>query len=80
MDVEFTKNIRVRMAFNHVPSDDNEPCNGCWFKDNPFFDCKVFMRKLLIPRNCQSYDEETDVLTHLKLEPVPLTNKKYLDE
>lgn len=76
-DVEFTTNMRVKMAFNHVPSDNNEPCKGCWFKDNPFFDCKQLQRKLLIPRFCQEYDEDTGELTYTKLEAVQLVNKKY---
>ena len=76
-DVEISTHMRVKMAFNQVPTDDNEPCNGCWFKENPFFDCKIFQRRMLIPRFCQQYDEETDELTYLKLEAVPLLNKKY---
>ena len=76
-DIEISKNLRVQMAFNQVPTDDNEPCNGCWFKDNPFFDCKVFQRRMMIPRFCQKYDEDTGEVTYLKLEAVQLVNKKY---
>ncbi len=76
-DIEISKNLRVQMAFNQVPTDDNEPCTGCWFKDNPFFDCKVFQRRMMIPRFCQKYDEDTGEVTYLKLEAVQLVNKKY---
>lgn len=76
-DIEISKNLRVQMAFNQVPTDDNEPCNGCWFKDNPFFDCKSFKRRIMIPRYCQKYDEDTGEVTYLKLEAVQLVNKKY---
>ena len=79
-DVDFSTNMRVQMVFKQVPSDDNEQCNGCWFKDNPFFDCKIFQRRMLIPRFCQRYDEETGELIFLKLEAVPLLNKKYYND
>lgn len=79
-DIEFTTYMRVKMAFNQVPSDNNEPCKGCWFHENPFFDCKQLQRKLLIPRHCQEYDEEKAELNYMKLEPVQVVNKKYYKE
>lgn len=79
-DIEFSTYMSVKMAFNQVPSDNNEPCKGCWFQNNPFFDCKKLQRKLLIPRFCQEYDEEKGELNYMKLEPVQVVNKKYYKE
>ena len=79
-DIEFSTYMRVKMEFNQVPSDNNEPCKGCWFQNNPFFDCKQLQRKLLIPRFCQEYDEEKGELNYMKLEPVQVVNKKYYKE
>ena len=79
-DVEIHRNMRIHMAFNQVPADDNEECKGCWFKDNPFFDCRTLQRALLLPRGCTQYDEDTEETTYLKLEPVKLVGIKYLSQ
>lgn len=76
-DVEIRKNMLVHMAFQHVRADDNEPCKGCWFKDNPFFECKKLQTKMVLPRNCGMYDEDEEEFYHLVFKPVKLTGKKY---
>ena len=77
-DVEIRKNMRVHMAFQHVDAIDNEPCRGCWFNGNPFFDCKKLQTAMVLPRNCARFDEETGEFYHMVFKPVPTIGKKYL--
>ena len=75
--VEIEKTMRVKMAFEQVPSEENMRCKGCWFHENPFFDCKQLMNRKLLPKGQCSYEDDDGEVHFLAFKAISTVQKKY---
>ena len=75
--VEIEKTMRVKMAFEQVPSEENMRCKGCWFHENPFFDCKQLMNRKLLPKGQCSYEDDDGVMQFLAFKPISCSTSHY---